>query len=56
LSKAIDSVRLQVAEDLVNHISVLGERYDDVLPSLTATVQALELKVNQHLVSLGISR
>jgi type I restriction enzyme M protein len=56
LSNTIDSVRLQVAEELVNRISALGVRYDEVLPNLSATVQTLELKVNQHLLSLGIPR
>lgn len=54
LITTIESDRSRVSQNLADRISVLGTRYDEVLPEITKRMQGLESKVTSHLVAMGL--
>jgi type I restriction enzyme M protein len=45
----------RVSQSLATRLKVLAERYEYMLPSLTAQVRDLEMRVSEHLTKMGFS-
>ena len=54
LTVTVESDRSRVSQDLADRISLLGERYDDTLPSAVKVVEDLQEKTKAHLALLGL--
>jgi len=54
LIEEVDSDHSRVARDLADRISLLGQRYDEVLSALSQSAQKLDKKVYAHLTSMGV--
>jgi type I restriction enzyme M protein len=55
LSGAFELDRSRVSQDLADRISLLGQRYDEVLSTLSQSVQELDKRVSAHLSSMGLA-
>ncbi len=54
LSTAIESDRSRVSQLLADRISLLGNRYDEVLETLSGKSSGLQQSVNAYLLSMGL--
>ncbi len=54
ITSSIETDRSRIAQDLADRISILGERYDEVLSALVAKVDDLQRIVDAHLVTMGM--
>jgi type I restriction enzyme M protein len=55
LEAAIQGEMERVSQSLTQRVKELSERYETPMPQLTARVDELEAKVNQHLEKMGFS-
>ena len=55
LEAAIQGEMDRVSQSLTQRVKELSERYETPMPQLTAHVDELEAKVNQHLEKMGFS-
>jgi type I restriction enzyme M protein len=54
LTEYIEEDRLRVSRNLVERISTLGARYDEVLDILVGRVELLEKAIRLHLINMGV--
>ncbi|MDN5624827.1 MAG: hypothetical protein L0G96_16940, partial [Acinetobacter sp.] len=48
------SISERVTQQLANRVKELNERYEQPLPQITQNVEALSLKVAEHLKAMGL--
>ena len=53
LTEAVVTDRARIAQDLADRISVLGQRYGEVLGDIQQTVNSFDIRIRAHLDSMG---
>lgn len=54
LSDGVELERCRISQDIAARISLLGQRYDEVLSTLSQRAQKLDKKVSAHLSTMGL--